>query len=462
MDPLSPAARAWLALLLGCIAIVPRLLIYLWIQFPAPTGDGILFASVASYRCREGIFATPLFPLDPTGSFRYIWHGIGQPAWLSALAIGCGHAALFAALSATLVLTLAISYRLVVGSAGRAIAILFALVVFALQVKQGFRPETLALPVVLLAESARLRLRHPHWIYALFALAWIHPTVCVLHALYVLCTGTRPQWQRLFNSATAWVPAVLVLAAAAVLFYPFGIGDLLAGLARQGQLFSKRDDGDIVTEYLRSDFFPLFGVALLIAFVLRAARQPALIFMLPAIWFYALRVPPTYYNAIPLFVALLFGLVTRRAADEATRIPSFSGYESRLVATTVALVAALAWLGLLQGNVRDLYSYAHHGATLERAVARYEQLQADATRVCRLPAFFTLALPSSNFQPSYEARSSQCALPEEAGGKRVDLSTATPLDDTCERWPDLAPPGVLDRLFARDSGYSFSVCPLKF
>jgi hypothetical protein len=109
--------QAWrrrlpLAIGLALVAVLAlaRLLLYLGLQLPAPVGDGVLFASVAQYHCGTGRFETPIFPLDPTGAYRYIWHGIGWPWLLSLLNPTCTIEGSFLALSLVMVGTAAFSW----------------------------------------------------------------------------------------------------------------------------------------------------------------------------------------------------------------------------------------------------------------------------------------------------------------------------------------------------------------
>lgn len=448
-----------LIVLLAAVLIVPRLLIYGSIQFPAPVGDEILFASVASYHCREGVFATPLFPLDPSGEYRYIWHAIGQPALLSYLNPGCTNAGLFIALSLIVVLTLAIAYFSLARTAGATLSIMFVLAAFALQVKQGFRPETLAIPIVVLGEYCRLKLKHSAWAYCLLLLAWVHPTVFILQMVYSVLTSDKNQWRFTLAAWRVLVPVSVACLGLFVAAYPFPISELLGGLALQGQLFAKRTDGDLATYYLRSDFFPLFGVAFGLVYVLQAVRHKALLLMLPLLWFYAVRVPPAYYNVVPLFVAMLYGLLMRRS--ESDRAPT--RLERKTLVGVSGFVGLLAGVGLAQGNVRDIHSYLRHQSTLDKATVAYQKLRSGGAGVCKVPPFFTLFLPSEFFKPSYQAEAREC--PGTADERqRVDLHAgAAPSHRApgCTPWPSQPADSPLGKLFRADSGYSFTACPAE-
>ncbi|WP_288252806.1 hypothetical protein, partial [uncultured Hydrogenophaga sp.] len=96
---LSWGAPLALVLILALALVSMRLWLFLALQLPAPVGDGVLFASVAQYHCGTGRFETPIFPLDPTGAYRYIWHGIGWPWLLSLLNPTCSIEGSFLSLS---------------------------------------------------------------------------------------------------------------------------------------------------------------------------------------------------------------------------------------------------------------------------------------------------------------------------------------------------------------------------
>lgn len=459
-----PRRSGWVTLLIVLVAalvIVPRLLLYGSIQFPAPVGDEILFASVASYHCREGVFATPIFPLDASGEYKYIWHAIGQPALLSYLNPGCTNAGMFMALALIGVLTLAFAYFSLARTTGPVWALLFALAAFALQVKQGFRPETLAIPIVMLCEHFRWRLKHPAWVYGLLLLAWVHPTVFILQAVYSVLTSDRKQWLVVLNAWRVWVPVSVAALCLFVVIYPFRISELLGGLALQGQLFAERSDGELATYFLRSDFFPLFGLAFGLVYVLQALRHKALWLMMPLLWFYAFRVPPAYYNIVPLFVVLLQGLLLR-AADPDHTPPQ---RERKVIAFATGLAGLLACVGLAQGNLRDIHSYLSHRSTLDQASTAYARLQATDVAACKVPPFFTLFLPSSFFKPSYEVEARQCAANAPAQ-QRVDIFPGTGAaqrqrEPACTPWPSQNTGSLLDKVFRTDSGYSFTTCPIK-
>ena len=82
-DAQAPGIRA-VDVLLGlaaCVALATRIYFESVYLLPAPVGDGILFLASAHNLCSSGFLGTSLFPSDPAGLNRYVWHGFLSP-WL--------------------------------------------------------------------------------------------------------------------------------------------------------------------------------------------------------------------------------------------------------------------------------------------------------------------------------------------------------------------------------------------
>jgi hypothetical protein len=429
-----------------CVALViGRLALYLWIQFPAPVGDGALFLSVSLYRCRTGIFSTPLFPLDPTGADRYIWHGIGHPALLSALNPGCGAEGAFVALSVIMAVTFAVAFFGLRTRVGAPVALFVAASVFALQAKQGFRPETTAIAVVLGAEVLRWHRRVPAWIVCGSLLGWVQPSCLILYLPYALLSARRQEFADAVHSWKLWLPAAALVNLAILIAYPFPIVDLLQGLATQGRNWiGWHEAGSIATYWIRSDFFPLFGAVFVAVYLLAAVGNRKLLLLAPLIWFYGVRVPETYYNVVPLFVALLVSV-----------LPA-----SGVRAATVTAVLALA--GLAQSEARDIVSLVRYDATMQVSAARFDALVSAGAVPCRVPYFFTMFEPASFFESAFHPMARACR--QQRDGRHVDFLQANGRADSttgrlCTPWP-LASTRMEGTPFQSDSGYSWIVCEL--
>lgn len=445
-----------LALSLAVTLVLARLLLYVGLQLPAPVGDGVLFASVAQYHCGTGRFETPIFPLDPTGAYRYIWHGIGWPWLLSLLNPTCTIEGSFVALSLVMVGTAALAWWAIAPMRGRLVAAAFALVVFALQAKLMFRPEVLAIALVVAAEALRARGRWWSWAWLLSLLAWVQPTVFLIAVAHAALTLDRTGWLALWRDAIPGLGLALALHGAIAAFYPFPLADLLHGLSLQGQSFAARDDGSLFIYYLRSDFFPALGLAMLAAFALAAWRRPTLLLLLPLIVYFGLRVPPAFYNLVPLFVVLLMGLLHEN------HTPVQAGVR-RHALMVLTLTAALGALGLAQSVARDAVGVWRQHAPPETALASLQAAQARPQGVCGVPSWFTLLLPADAFEPNHQPVLRTCAA---QGG--VDLVAATALANharatECQRQAVNALPPWLERtagrLFRSSTGYGLAVCP---
>lgn len=445
-----------LALALAVTLVLARLLLYVGLQLPAPVGDGVLFASVAQYHCGTGRFETPIFPLDPTGAYRYIWHGIGWPWLLSLLNPTCSIEGSFLALSLVMTGTMVLAWWALVQSHGRLVAGAFALVVFALQAKLMFRPEVLAIALVVAAETLRARGRLWSWAWLLSLLAWVQPTVFLIAAVHAALTLDRAGWRTLWRDAIPGLGLALALHGAIAAFYPFPLADLLHGLSLQGQSFAARDDGSLFIYYLRSDFFPALGLAMLATFALAAWRRPALLLLPPLIVYFGLRVPPAFYNLVPLFVVLMMGLLRGEGAPACN-----SAHRHALM--VLALTAVLGALGLAQSLARDGVGAWRQHASPAEALASLQAAQANAQQVCGVPPWFTLLLPADTFEPNHRPVLRTC--PAHGG---VDLVSATALANhthatDCQRHAVTALPPWLERkagrLFRSSTGYSLAVCP---
>lgn len=460
----APWQPLWLALAMaGGLLVIARMLLGLLIQYPAPAGDSVLFASVAHYHCSTGRFETPIFPLDPSGGIRYVWHGIGHPALLSWLSPVCGATGLYVAQILIWLAAAALAWVAVTPRRGRLPAALFALVVVALLSKQGFRPETTATLLALLTEWLRARQRTTEWTLTTSLLAWVQPTTFLLYGAYVLLSTDRAELQRLRASLRVWLPLAIGLQGLLWAAYPFPLPDLLQGLAQQGRTFAGRSDGSSFNYLIRSDFFPLFGMLFAAVFLLALRWRLRLLLLLPLLWFYGWRVPPTYYNLVPVFCWLLLALLLQEKPSAAPLPPRRITGEHWLCG--VLLTAALLGVaGLLQSVLRDANSWVQYGGTRSAAQARFQALTAQGYVACEVPPHFTLMLPADAFAASHAPRLRACDAAPAA--QRRDLVPAVAMKQredasACEPWPARKGLPGIERLFRSDSGYSFHVCPAQ-
>lgn len=431
-----------------------RLALNLGFGFPAPAGDGVLFASVAQYHCATGRFETPIFPLDPTGAYRYVWHGIGQPALLSWLNPDCSVRGGYLALGLVLLATSALVLNALVRTRGWWAALSVALVLFALQSKQGFRPETGALLLVVVGEGLRQRGHIMGWVLALGLLPWVQPTTFLLYGAWCVLTTSRVEVLSLWKQVWMLMALGLVVQLLVLALYPFPVVDLLEGLGLQGKTYAQRSDGSVFTYWIRSDFFPLFGLVFGWVYAMCVVRRPALLLLLPVWWFYGFKAPPTYYNLVPAFAVMLLWLWW---PGHPSPYRWFPPARQALLGVCVVLAAA----GLLQSVARDATSLVRYGSTLEAAQAQLAEVRASGRAPCQVPRWLTLLEAAQTFEASAQPLLKACR--SAAASQRVDL--VPPLElrarsdrGLCQPWPQDRPVPVLGSVFSADSGYGFWVC----
>lgn len=447
-----PKWQLIILILLG-VLLTARFILNLVLQFPAINGDSILFASVANYHCTTGRFETPIFPLDPSGGIRYVWHGVVHPAVLSWLALGCGAGGLYLAQTFLMLVTVVCAWLFVRAPRGMWWAVCIAVALVALQTKQGFRPEATAMLLVLITEWLRSQRHSVGWMVLAGVQAWLHPTAFIFYVAYVLLSTGKDEVLWLFSQWRQWLLLTLASQVLLLWMYPFPIADLFQGLALQGETFAARSDGSIWTYHIRSDLFPLFGLVFLATLLTVSLHRPVFLLLLPLCWYYGVRVPPTYYNLLPLWVCLAWFLTVQM-------LPSSLDRWSRRV---VFGSAVLASVGLFQSVARDTHSWFKYGASLSKAQETINEIESQGLVVCGVPAYFTLIYPSGGFSASHQPQWHGCEKSSDT--LKRDLVSPTAIKErkdasSCTAWPlrSTGLPG-LSAIFKTDSGYSFYVCP---
>jgi hypothetical protein len=453
-------AASFLTAIGAFIVVGARLFLLLSIQFPAPVGDSIYFLSVSLYHCSEGVYATPLVNIDPTGRFRYIWHGIGQPAILSFFNPSCSNFGAHLALALIMVITFLISFHIIRKNSGIAVSLAFATTVFALQSKESFRPETTAILLCLVAEYLRKKNDSSLWIQLIILLAWLQPTIFIIYFAYVLLTNSTSQWHRVIKDAYAWIALAVVLNGLIAYAYPFGLNELIHGLLIQGASTTARNDGDIYTYFIKSNFFPLFGIFFCIAYLVQLSKFKSLIFLVPLIWYFGFRVPPTYYNITPLFVVLLFGALSTLSDEKQANIVIYS--RRKIILLLITGTGGLGCVGLLQGDLRDTVSYLRNKSTLTASQLALTRLQNQGYVPCEVPIFFTLFMPLSDFDGSRFSTTKYCSR---GTGQKINIKATSGASQIargtgCTNWNEIGYQ-QLAGLFNSDSGYSFYYCKVE-
>ena len=316
----------------------------LWL-LPAPTGDSGLFVTASVNYCRSGFLGTTAFAIDPTGQSRMVWHGFVSPMLFGALNVGCSSAGFFVAAWVLKLLT-AVSIVLLGRKRGFPSWTTWGLTAFALaaQYQIGFRPEGLAILLIVLIELS-FAYRQDVIAGALMGtLLCTQPTLAALHGLVMLLLRFEllPRWRLI---SAGYVTTVLILVA----LYPFPILDLLQGIMLQGKMLVARSDGSLVPYYLTSPWLPGWGLLFVAGCVLATVKKPLIALAFPFFWFFGPRLPPTTYNLIPICLFLVICL----SAWWSARFMNALGIAS--------LMIALLGIGML--SLRDVLTIQTYGDT---------------------------------------------------------------------------------------------------
>src|SRR5262249_41518867 len=179
----------WVLPLVICAAVLLQLVINAGWLIPAPDGDSALFLAVSANYCQTGFFGSTAFDIDPSGQSRMVWHGFVSPLLYGAINPRCEPAVFYVTFWVIKVLSLAGVWLL--GRArnlphlSRHGLILFAL---AAQTYIGFRPETLAIFLIIAAELVQVWRQYTLLGAVMGALLCTQPTVAALHGLVLLLT----------------------------------------------------------------------------------------------------------------------------------------------------------------------------------------------------------------------------------------------------------------------------------
>ena len=389
---------------------------------------------------------SPLFPIDPTGAARYVWHGIGHPWLISILNIGCSNFGQFFALILIMTTTLLFAFvgtRKLMGLQG---SLFFSVTVFALQAKLGFRPETTVILLVIAAENFKPRTLFL-WLLFFTLIAWVQPTSFIIYATYSILTIRQPALRAPPAAIFSSISAVFLINIAICFTYPFPMRDLIRGIWLNSGGYSinlSESPNYWFYGYIRLDSFPLFGFIFMMVFVVEVFRNPLLIFISPLLWFFGFRLSNHYYNLVPIFIVLI------RA--------NFSNKVEVITPVLKGMVLAVSLFGLAHRNIRDIVSYANYGSTLEEAEQEFAKGDWGDNQICEVPGFFTIFLPSSFFR--LDKIGVPAACDEKAYLKRIYIvsskrqklySDCLPLSKKLNSVP-------LGSVLRADTGYSFAVC----
>jgi hypothetical protein len=342
---------------------------------PSPVGDGGFFITASANYCRSGFLGTTAYAIDPTGQSRMIWHGFVSTMLFGAANVSCSARGYYFLLWLLKAATLAAVVNLAKRRGYSTIAT-FGLGLFVLtaQTASGFRPETMSILLVILAETALAA----GWYWTLGVLAGTmlctQPTVAGIYALTMLLL--RPALLKF------WLPigvGALLTAAILLALYPFPVADLLTGIRLQAVRLVGRSDGNIAGYYLLNAAMPAWGLLLVAAIAAIARRVPRFLLILPVLWFFGPRVPPVFYNLVPLTVMLIAIVLTPRPSATANWL-AFLGI-------------AVGVFGLGTVSTRDLMTAYRYGDTFAATRASVHSLATQDNVFDSVPPMLALTNP---------------------------------------------------------------------
>jgi hypothetical protein len=356
--------------------------LYFSIQLlPSPVGDSVEELEPIFNYCHNNALLAHLWPLDPAHLDRFTWHGPLPAMLFHWFMPNCSLQHIYVARTlAYLIIPLALLVLVWRHILPPMICVATSLFGLALFEKLQFRPESFALIFVIMAYCA-YRLRWP--LLEGFLGACLIATAPVGGALYAIARLLLGGWPTVREIALVLAGAAMGFAIL-VLLYPFPIKDLFAGLAANADVTVTRTDGNWMTGlflyYVRSDFLPLFGVTIILLFFALLRAAPLILLLVPFIWFFGLKAPPTNYNLMPLAIGMMllgYPLMSRTW---------------RTIAIAAFLIPAI--LGLSQLTLRDALSARAYPDSYNQTNALVNKLLSDNKSLIRTPPFTIFMNPA--------------------------------------------------------------------
>ncbi len=363
----------WVTAVLLVLLFALRL--YFSIQLlPSPVGDSVEELEPIYNYCHSNALLAHLWPLDPAHLDRFTWHGPLSAMLFHWAMPNCTLPQIYVARTlAYLIIPGALLFLVWRRLLPPMICLATCFFALALFEKLQFRPESFALIFIALAYCA-YRLR---WSFLEgFLGACVIATAPVGGALYAMARLLLGGWPTVREIAFVLIGAAVGFAAF-VLLYPFPIRDLIAGLAANANVTVTRTDGSLINGlflyYIRSDFLPLFGITVILLVVALLRTAPIVLLMVPFIWFFGMKAPPTNYNLMPLAIGLMllgYPLMSRSWRS-----------------ITVAAFLVPAALGLAQLSLRDAISAKAYPNSFDRTQALVNKLLSEDKPLIRTPPF---------------------------------------------------------------------------
>lgn len=435
--------------------LLSKLSILVFLQYPSPVADSSFFLSVSKFHCTDGIFRTPIFPMEEIGAL-YLWHSIMQPLIISLLSYNCSVQSFYIGLSFLIISTIFLIFILKIKSREDKFFWIFSMIVFALQAKQGFRHEVISIFIIILIEYFFLKKKYI-FVLPLVFLAWSQPTVFLIETIFIILRLNN-NYIKIFLKKIYKIILIITITNIVIGYlYPFNIYDHINFLIKNAQYVNTKIPSDIFTYYIRSDFFPLFGFAFIILFGFLIYLKKRFLLLCFPIYYFGLRFPETYYNLVPLYISLIYYInnILWGELDRKTK-PLLNIFRYYLL-----IVFFVATVGLSQGIARDLFSKINYNASPESIQKIYKDLILRNKEVCEVPDFFTLFLNFNAFEKNFRPT-------KKCNNQKQDIINIYPVNGydkakligkNCKISHTKKTGSLLNNIFKSDSGYAVYICP---
>ena len=395
------------------VFVISKLLILIFFQYPSPVGDSILFLSVSKFHCMDGIFRTPILVMDSisfasaidANGNRYLWHGIMQPFLISFLSYDCSIQSFYFAICLFIISTLFLVFFLKIKSYEKKFIWIFSIIIFSLQVKQGFRPEIISIFLILLIEYFFLKKNYLFTLPLVF-LAWSHPVAFLIEIIFLSLRLDKELFIIFLRNLSKIFFTIILANILIAYLYPFNVYDHINFLIKQAHYLNTRiaESGDFYTYFIRSGFFPLFGVSYFFILVFLFHLNKKFLLLCLPIYYFGIRVPQTYYNLIPLYISIIYYInyiLSEKLNYKRSLLLNLFKYY-------LLFVFFMSIIGLSQGLARDLFSKLNFNTSLQSTKKIYNDLIAQNNEVCEIPNFFTLFLNFDELEKNHNPTSKKC------------------------------------------------------
>ena len=343
---------------------------------PAPVGDRILFLDPAHNFCNTGFLGTDLVNLDPQNQHRFVWHGFLSPWLLSKLNFSCSIPGFYWVGLAIKGITLFLAFFVArAWGLPKWQAVAISLLAFAIQSKLGFRPELLAIAWIFAIELVIIRRLWNLAACLAVLLLFTQPMVFGLYGLLFLIHRPTVLMSAL-NSIN--ILCFLIAFATLAIIYPFPLLDLAEGLRLHAAYIFSRGGGELATYYGATHFAPFWAFLFVAALLILMRRRPLLILLLPFLYWFGPRVPPTHYNLLAIFpLIVVLGI-------------AHSGKTAAILLTLGALV--VGGFGLAQLSIRDIATILKGPGYMESYRLFVADIQSSSFDIGDFPGFGSLWL----------------------------------------------------------------------